>query len=206
MTTPLISHRPSSEQSSNEDRGIEEEDALLTGQPTQKATHQTTTHTRSKWREIGLFVWALLATCAVVVLAVVYQHSLSEPHAGSGKQQPPSGKRNVVFMVSDGMGPTSLSLTRTWRQYTEGLPYNEALGLDEYLIGQSRTRSTSSLVTDSAAGATAFSCGMKSYNGAISVLDSFEACGSVMEAAKRKGYTTGTLHNDFCDDDGDVWN
>lgn len=50
-----------------------------------------------------------------------------------------------------------------------------------------------SLVTDSAAGATAFSCGMKSYNGAISMLPNYTPCGTVLEAAKRAGYTTGLV-------------
>ena len=192
MSEPLLAHRPAS-QSSNEtgeERGIEEEDALLTGQRTGKHSEGPTTiakpHTRSKWREIGLFVWAMLATAAVVVLAVVYQHSRSE--AGSHH-----GKRNLIFMVSDGMGPTSLALTRSWKHFVDGTPYENTLVLDDHLIGQSRTRSSSSLITDSAAGATAFSCGFKSYNGAISVLPDFEPCGSVMEAAKRKGYTTGLV-------------
>ena len=103
------------------------------------------------------------------------------------------GVTNDAQMVSDGMGPTSLAMTREWRQYTEQLPYDDTLLLDEHLIGQSRTRSSSSLVTDSAAGATAFSCGKKSYNGAISILPDHNPCGSVMEAAKRMGYTTGLV-------------
>ena len=41
------------------------------------------------------------------------------------------------------------------------------LPLDKLLIGSSRTRSTDSYVTDSASGATAFSCGIKTYNAAI---------------------------------------
>jgi alkaline phosphatase len=189
MTEPLIARRPDS-QTSND--GIEEEDALLTGQATGKQAQHVTPYVRNKWREIGLFVWALVATCAVIILAVVYQHSRAE--TGNGEVgKPPEGKKNVIFMVSDGMGPTSLSLTRSWRQYTEGVPWDQALILDQHLIGQSRTRSTSSLVTDSAAGATAFSCGLKSYNGAISVLPNFDPCGSVMEAAKRMGYTTGLV-------------
>ncbi|KAK5278443.1 vacuolar alkaline phosphatase, partial [Cryomyces antarcticus] len=96
-------------------------------------------------------------------------------------------------MVSDGMGPTSLSLTRSFRQYEHGLPWGDKLVLDGHLIGQSRTRSTSSLVTDSAAGATAFSCGLKSYNGAISVLPDHSPCGTVLEAAKKAGYMTGLV-------------
>ena len=146
---------------------------------------------RRNWKEIGLFAWALLATAVVVVLAVVYQHSRAG-HASKGANIP-EGKKNLIFMVSDGMGPTSLSLTRGFRQHTEQLPWDDTLTIDQHLIGQSRTRSSSSLVTDSAAGATAFSCGHKSYNGAISVLPGFEPCGSVMEAAKRMGYTTGLV-------------
>lgn len=96
-------------------------------------------------------------------------------------------------MVSDGMGPASLSLTRSFRQYTRGLPINDTLVLDHHLVGSSRTRSDSSLVTDSAAGATAFSCGYKSYNGAISMLPSHSPCGTVLEAAKAAGYITGLI-------------
>ena len=199
---PLIAHRPESHGSStanSEERGIEEEDALLTGERVNKQPHSSTQYTRSKWREVGLFVWALVATAAFIVLVVVWQHrSVESGGAGGGVpagggDRGANGKRNLVFLVSDGMGPTSLAMTRTWRQYVEQLPYDETLVLDDHLIGQSRTRSTSSLVTDSAAGATAFSCGAKSYNGAISVLPNFEPCGSVMEAAKRAGYTTGLV-------------
>lgn len=91
------------------------------------------------------------------------------------------------------MGPASLSLTRSFRQHEEGLAFGEVLHLDQHLIGTSRTRSNNSLVTDSAAGATAFSCGKKSYNGAISMLPDHTPCGTVMEAAKRAGYTTGLV-------------
>ncbi|KAK5122906.1 hypothetical protein LTR85_003471 [Meristemomyces frigidus] len=191
---PLLAQRPASE-GSNDDR-LEEEDALLTGERTDKAKKSTAAIVKSRWREIALFTWAFAMTIIVVVLATFYQKKQAEngPSGGSGDGSAfPSGKRNLIFMVSDGMGPTSLALTRGWRQYTEQLPYSEVLVLDQHLIGQSRTRSSNSLVTDSAAGATAFSCGMKSYNGAISVLPDHSPCGSVMEAAKRAGYTTGLV-------------
>ncbi|CAK3946371.1 related to alkaline phosphatase Pho8 [Lecanosticta acicola] len=196
---PLLANRPSSQNSREREEGLEEEDALLTGQRTGKQQASATAEKTRRWREIGLFVWALAATAVVVVLAVVWQHNQqtgggSGGGSGDGKDDKGfGGKKNLIFMVSDGMGPTSLSLTRSWRQYTEQLPFDETLILDEHLIGQSRTRSSSSLVTDSAAGATAFSCGQKSYNGAISVLPNFDPCGSVMEAAKRMGYTTGLV-------------
>lgn len=42
-------------------------------------------------------------------------------------------------------------------------------------------------MTDSAASATAYSCGIKSYNGAIGVDDDYEPCGTVLEAAHLQG-------------------
>jgi alkaline phosphatase len=162
-----------------------EEDGLLTGHPTRK---QRPSRWRP-WREAGLFLWAIVATLAVVVVSIMAHREITRLTAPPR----PAGKRNLIMMVSDGMGPTSLSLTRSYRQHVENLPFGAALVLDSHLIGQSRTRSSSSLVTDSAAGATAFSCGKKSYNGAISVLPDFSPCGTVLEAAKRAGYMTGLV-------------
>ncbi|CAG8187528.1 unnamed protein product [Penicillium olsonii] len=193
----LLVPRPSSDGSSI--RNEEEEFALLTGERT---AHRAEKQRGWKfWREIGLFAWALLATILVIVLAVVYQHKPVEIHGPShdsknitwGPGGKPTGKRNVIFMVSDGMGPTSLSLTRSFRQYKEDLPIDDILVLDQHYIGTSRTRSSSSLVTDSAAGATAFSCGRKSYNSAISVTPDHAPCGTVLEAAALAGYKTGLV-------------
>jgi alkaline phosphatase len=71
------------------------------------------------------------------------------------------------MMISDGLGPASISFSRTYYQYMNQQPYDYQMPLDTIFVGQSRTRSSNSLVTDSAAGATAFSCGLKTYNGAI---------------------------------------
>jgi alkaline phosphatase len=182
MSRPLLSNRTSSE---FQDRDIAEEDALLTGQRTARSESPY-----KRWREIGLLAWAIVATAGVVVLAVVYQKSGGSPDKAPSNTH---GKRNLIFMVSDGMGPTSLSLTRSFMQFQNGAPWSEQLVIDQHLIGQSRTRSSSSLITDSAAGATAFSCAQKSYNGAISVTPDHEPCGTVLEAAKKAGYMTGLV-------------
>lgn len=102
-------------------------------------------------------------------------------------------KKNVIFMVTDGMGPASLSLARSFKQFRDQLPMDDVLQLDQHLVGSSRTRSNSSLITDSAAGATAFSCGLKSYNGAIGVSSDSEPCGTILEALKLQGYMTGLV-------------
>lgn len=189
---PLLAGSPrTSEQS---DRAAEDEDAAIHGTAAPRST--------SRVRECALFAWALLATAAVIVLAVVLQHrngtsSPAVPSTPSGAfdgSKPLSNrKRNLVFMVSDGMGPASLSLTRSFRQLVDDLPIADTLVLDQHFWGTSRTRSSNSLVTDSAAGATAFSCGRKSYNGAISMLPDAQPCGTVLEAAKRAGYATGLV-------------
>ncbi|RSL95937.1 hypothetical protein CEP52_011783 [Fusarium oligoseptatum] len=166
-----------------------ESDPLLSGQDRSDDAHNSKAVRHSRIRELGLFVWALVATAAVIVIAVWTQHEQQTRH----DRNVPSAKRNLVFMVSDGMGPAPLSLTRSYRQFVQGLPHDDVLTLDKHFWGSSRTRSTSSLVTDSAAGATAFSCGKKSYNGAISVLPNHDPCGTVLEAAKRAGYHTGLV-------------
>lgn len=175
-------------------REANEEDALLTG----RATNDTQQSGWKRYREAGVTLYALLATITIVVLAIVVDHEsrLAHSHgpdAGWDKDGKPTGKRNLIFMVSDGMGPTSLEMTRSFRQYVEALPEDDILVLDQHLIGSSRTKSSNSWITDSAAGATAFSCGKKSYNEAISVLPDHTACGTVLEAAKKAGYMTGLV-------------
>ncbi|EXA37823.1 alkaline phosphatase [Fusarium oxysporum f. sp. pisi HDV247] len=167
-----------------------ESDPLLSGSGDGRSDAQADKAARnSRLRELGLFAWALIATAAVIVVAIWTQHEQQTKH----DHNTPASKRNLVFMVSDGMGPAPLSLTRSFRQHVEELPFGDTLTLDKHFWGTSRTRSSSSLVTDSAAGATAFSCGKKTYNGAISTLPSHDPCGTVLEAAKRAGYHTGLV-------------
>ncbi|CAM1510185.1 Fc.00g005200.m01.CDS01 [Cosmosporella sp. VM-42] len=166
-----------------------ENSPLLSNQDHPDDEHTKATKRASRWREVAFFLWALLATAAVIIIAVWAQHNQQT----KSRHNAPAGKRNLVFMVSDGMGPASLSLTRSFRQHIEGLPKDDTLVVDKHFWGSSRTHSSNSLVTDSAAGATAFSCGKKSYNGAIAVTPDYEPCGTVLEAAKRAGYYTGMV-------------
>ncbi|GJJ76328.1 alkaline phosphatase [Entomortierella parvispora] len=102
--------------------------------------------------------------------------------------------RNVIMMVSDGFGPASQTYGRSFWHFktndTEGVSLSS---LDKILVGASRTRSSDSLVTDSAAGATAFSCAKKSYNAAIAVDPNGIPCGTVLEAAKQLNMLTGLV-------------
>lgn len=105
-------------------------------------------------------------------------------------------KVNIIFMISDGYGPASETFGRSFHQAIQNNTSpnaNYKTPLDKILIGSHRSRSNDSLITDSAAGATAFSCGLKSYNGAIGVDAKGELCGTVLEGAKEQGWLTGVV-------------
>ncbi|KAG0280621.1 hypothetical protein BGZ97_009365, partial [Linnemannia gamsii] len=98
-------------------------------------------------------------------------------------------------MSLDGFGPASQTYGRTFYKYKNRgtVLEGEPTSLDTLLVGTSRTRSSDSLVSDSAAGATAFSCAMKTYNGAIAVDPTGNPCGTILEAAKDLGMLTGVV-------------
>lgn len=94
-------------------------------------------------------------------------------------------------MIGDGFGPAAQTFARFMMK--NSVTQNKSLALDPFLVGSSRTFSSDSDVTDSAAGATAFSCALKSYNGAIGVDPSKKPCGTLLEAALKKGMRTGKI-------------
>eukprot|EP00732_Lithocolla_globosa_P002999 Lithocolla_globosa_v1_NODE_2210_length_2108_cov_17.727228.p1 type:complete len:499 gc:universal NODE_2210_length_2108_cov_17.727228:2064-568(-) len=101
--------------------------------------------------------------------------------------------RSLILLISDGFGPASETIARNYLQSTQNLPEDHMLPLDEILVGLSRTRSSDSMITDSAAGATCFSCAIKTYNGAVGVDDDGSPCPTVLEAAKAGGMKTGLV-------------
>jgi len=60
-------------------------------------------------------------------------------------------------------------------------------------IGLIKTSSSKELITDSAAGATAFSAGIKTYNGAIGVDKDGVSVETILEQLVEKGYATGLV-------------
>src|SRR5690606_19652623 len=93
--------------------------------------------------------------------------------------------KNVVLMIADGFGPAAATLARV----AGGAP----LALDALLGGSVSTKSTDSEVTDSAAGATAYACGLKTYNGAIAVDAEGRPCRTLLEVAEARGLATGLV-------------
>ncbi|MEY3052016.1 MAG: hypothetical protein RLY31_1801 [Bacteroidota bacterium] len=94
--------------------------------------------------------------------------------------------RNVILMIGDGMGLTQI----TAGMYANG----NTLNLEQIrYIGLHKSYASDDLVTDSAAGATAFSCGVKTYNGAIGVNDAVQPVQTLLEEAESKGLHTGLV-------------
>jgi len=104
---------------------------------------------------------------------------------GEGEKQPSKAK-NVILLIGDGMG---LSQVSSRYYYGEGEP-NFSRFKHVSLI---RTSSSKQKITDSAAGATAYACGKKTYNGAIAVDDDTTAIPTLVERVSPRGIATGLL-------------
>lgn len=98
--------------------------------------------------------------------------------------------KNLILMIADGCGPASITMARDYAQAVLG---RAELALDAMQTGAVRTGSTSSRVTDSAAGATAYACGIKTYNGAIAVDTAGRPVATLLEAARARGMATGLV-------------
>lgn len=98
----------------------------------------------------------------------------------------PKKPKNIIFLVGDGMGLSEVSAS---------LYYNDKKTNFERFstIGLSKTSSSSDLITDSAAGATAFSIGLKTYNGAIGVNKDTIAVETISEKLSKRGFATGLI-------------
>ncbi|EHK96522.1 Alkaline phosphatase-like protein [Glarea lozoyensis ATCC 20868] len=106
--------------------------------------------------------------------------------------------KNFIYIVPDGYGPASQTLARDYASLllngeNPKRPVTYQLPVDKLIIGSVRTQASDSLVTDSAASATAFACGIKTYNAAIGVDDNVQPVGSILEAAKLEGFKTGLI-------------
>ncbi len=129
----------------------------------------------------------LLSFALALGACVAAPPSAAQPQARRAETAVASADRpkNVVLLIGDGFGPAYATMARV----AAGRP----LALDAILAGTVSTAATSSEVTDSAAGATAFSCGIKTYNGAIGVDATGAPCLTVLEAAEAAGLATGLV-------------
>ncbi len=95
------------------------------------------------------------------------------------------GPFSVVLFVADGAGLA---------YWTAAKLATSDLAIDRFpTIGLMTTQSADSRVTDSAAGATAFSTGQRTYNGGIAVSTDTTPLPTVLEVAQKNGMGTGVV-------------
>ncbi len=99
--------------------------------------------------------------------------------------------KNIIFMVPDGMGLADVTAARIYKNGPDGASlYLETLEN----IGYQRTYSANSIITDSAAAGSAWSCGEKFNNSEICYhVDGRPYNPSILELAKAEGKATGLV-------------
>ncbi len=108
------------------------------------------------------------------------------PPRSSEHNAPPKHPRNVILMIGDGMGLTQISAG----MYRNG----NKLHLESFpVIGLHKAYSGDNLITDSAAGATAFASGVKTFNGALGVNMDTVPVRTILEEAETRGLATGLM-------------
>lgn len=108
-----------------------------------------------------------------------------------------AAEKNVILIIPDGC---SVTMWASIRAMTAGV--SGQLNIDKLPVqGRCRTYSADSLITDSAAAATAYACGVKTINGALGK-DATTILGdsltgrpveSILELAEKAGYSTGLI-------------
>ena len=122
-----------------------------------------------------LFVLTLLA------MGCASKKPLANEGVSSSKQA-----KNVILLIGDGMGLAQMS---TPFYFSE-----EPVQFSRFTtVGLHQNEPTSHKITDSAAGATAFSTGYKTFNGAIGVKEDSMPQKTILEMAADRGLKTGVI-------------
>jgi len=94
--------------------------------------------------------------------------------------------KNIILLIGDGMGLSQVSIA----QYYQDTPSN----FERFpIIGLIKNSSATHVITDSAAGATAFSCGIKTGNRTIGVDKELNSVETILETVSKKGLATGLV-------------
>jgi alkaline phosphatase len=128
---------------------------------------------------------SLLALGLALLLALPAQAQVTSASAETDARP-----TNVVLMIPDGFGPASATMARDYLRWRDG---TGTLAFDSLQVGTVQTYSTSNRITDSAAGATAYATGTKTYNGAIAVDTAQRPLGTLLQGAERQGQATGLV-------------
>ncbi len=122
----------------------------------------------------------------VVVAKEQYKGGTFYPVQQYDQVKSKKGPKNIILFIGDGMGLAHI--------YASMTANGGSLFLQNFVhCGFSKTYSSSAYITDSAAGGTALSSGVKTYNGAIGVDAAKNNVETILEKAEKKGLATGLV-------------
>ncbi|GJM27464.1 MAG: alkaline phosphatase [Cyclobacteriaceae bacterium] len=122
----------------------------------------------------------ILSLSILVIFVINYKVNSSEII------KPTKTVKNIILLIGDGMGVAQLSTLFYLNQ-------DESSFRQFKHIGFHQNQSIDSKITDSAAGATAFSIGFKTYNGAVGVDADTISRQTILETAAEMGKSTGII-------------
>ncbi len=94
--------------------------------------------------------------------------------------------KNIIFLIGDGMGLSQVTAA--------AIKNNNQLHIKQFkVIGIHNPQPEAGLITDSAAGATAFATGVKTFNGAIGVAADSTSRETILEECEKLGMATGMV-------------
>jgi alkaline phosphatase len=102
------------------------------------------------------------------------------------KVEMPTKAKNVILLIGDGTGLSQISSAFYFKQTNPNYARFKSIGLI-------KTASSREDITDSAAGATAFASGVKTYNGAIGVADDSTEVKTLVEIVSPQHIKTGVI-------------
>ncbi|MGE9696014.1 alkaline phosphatase [Streptomyces sp. CH6] len=148
-----------------------------------------------KPRRLGTTLAAVAATAVVTMVVSPTLGASAQAPQGEKSPRAAAGKatkaKNVIFVNGDGMGPAAREAARLYLAGLDG-----ELTMDKLPVAGQLTTSPhdpKAVVTDSAAAASAWATGEKTYNGAISVDVDGNKLATLGQQAKAAGKRTGLV-------------
>ncbi|MFZ4399692.1 MAG: alkaline phosphatase [Bacteroidales bacterium] len=111
---------------------------------------------------------------------------ISSIYAGSPNSKKAQKPKNIIFLIGDGMATAQIYAALTIKK--------DNLNIAKFkIVGFHKSYSANNYITDSAAGATAFSTGTKTKNGYLAVDTNKKVLPTILELAENKGLSTGLV-------------
>ncbi len=131
-------------------------------------------------------MWKRILIGSIFVLASLTSCKVKQPEL-IGQVDPNAEVKNIILMIGDGMGLPQISAA-TYAANNKNLSFENF-----QVVGLHKSHSASDLITDSAAGATAFATGQKTYNGAVGMSVDTLPLKTILEECEEKGLATGLV-------------